>query len=147
FIVSQLPILATREHPELERDGDDAVDILWFAAGGGKTEAFLGLIIWQAFFDRMRGKSFGSAAFVRFPLRLLAFQQLQRIARALAAGDIIRTREKLGGARFSLGYYVGSTQTPNDINDVLHQRYSRSGVDPIERRLTECPYCAGNIVG
>jgi Helicase conserved C-terminal domain len=145
FIVTQLPILATREHPELERDGDDSVDVLWFAAGGGKTEAFLGLIVWQAFFDRMRGKTFGPAAFVRFPLRLLAFQQLQRTARALAAADLIRIRENLGGTQFSLGYYVGSTQTPNDITSLLHQRYSKLGIEARARRLAECPYCAGEV--
>ena len=65
FIVSQLPILAAREYPELARDDDGFVDVLWFAAGGGKTEAFLGLIVWQAFFDRMRGKNVGVTAFAQ----------------------------------------------------------------------------------
>jgi len=54
FIVAQIPMLAAREHPELARAEDERVDILWFAAGGGKTEAFLGLIVWEAFFDRLR---------------------------------------------------------------------------------------------
>ena len=57
FIVSQLPTLAAREYPDLQHEGDGDVDILWFAAGGGKTEAFLGLILWQCFFDRLRGKT------------------------------------------------------------------------------------------
>lgn len=145
FVVCQIPILAAREYPELHRDGDDRVEILWFAAGGGKTEAFVALIVWQAFFDRLRGKRFGTAAFVRFPLRLLAFQQLQRVARALAAADLIRAREKLGGARFSLGYYVGGTQTPNSIDNARHQRYQRSGVEHSERKISECPYCGFEV--
>jgi hypothetical protein len=90
FIVSLLPELASREYPQLRDDSDGKVELLWFAAGGGKTEAFMGIILWQAFFDRLRGKRFGNTAFVRFPLRLLTFQQLQRLARALAAAEIIR---------------------------------------------------------
>ncbi len=141
FIVSQLPALAAREYPELAREDDDDVDVLWFAAGGGKTEAFLGLVLWQAFFDRLRGKRFGVAAVVRFPLRLLAFQQLQRLGRALGAAELIRAREGLGGAKFSMGYFVGNSVTPNSISPELHGRYIRHGVDPAYRRLFECPYC------
>ena len=111
FIVSQLPALAAREYADLQDQEHDRVDLLWFAAGGGKTEAFLGLILWQAFFDRIRGKQLGITAFVRFPLRLLTFQQLQRLGRALGVAELIRARERLGGYRFSLGYFVGSSVT------------------------------------
>ena len=52
FIVSLLPELAAREYPELATQDDGFVDLLWFAAGGGNTEAFMGIILWQAFFDR-----------------------------------------------------------------------------------------------
>ena len=115
FIVSQLRELAAREYPDLAAPDDGHVEILWFAAGGGKTEAFLGVIVWQAFFDRLRGKRLGTSAFVRFPLRLLTFQQLQRLSRVLAQAELVRAAERLGGARFSVGYFVGSTVTPNSI--------------------------------
>src|SRR5436309_2449304 len=62
FIVSLLPELASREYPDLADKDDGFVDLLWFAAGGGKTEAFMGIILWQAFFDRLRGKQFGNTA-------------------------------------------------------------------------------------
>jgi hypothetical protein len=141
FVVSQLPVLAGREYPDLIREDDDDVDILWFAAGGGKTEAFLGLILWQAFFDRLRGKAFGVASFVRFPLRLLTFQQLQRLASALAAAETLRQEEKLGGARFSIGYFVGRGTTPNAIDNDTHHRYDQQGPDPKLQRLYRCPFC------
>jgi hypothetical protein len=141
FIVSLLPELASREYPQLRDDSDGKVELLWFAAGGGKTEAFMGIILWQAFFDRLRGKRFGNTAFVRFPLRLLTFQQLQRLARALAAAEIIRKQNGLKGARFSIGYFVGSTVTPNSINDELHQRYVRHGIDARYQRIFKCPFC------
>jgi hypothetical protein len=141
FIVSQLPGLAAREYPELEISDDDRVEILWFAAGGGKTEGFLGLILFQAFFDRLRGKIFGVTAFVRFPLRLLAFQQLRRLARALAAAEELRASESLGGARFSIGDFVGGNVTPNSISESDHKRFVANGVDKRYQRIFECPFC------
>lgn len=141
FIVSQLPVLAAREYEALARQDDETVDILWFAAGGGKTEAFLGLIIWQAFFDRLRGKEVGVAAFVRFPLRLLTFQQLQRLGAALAAADEVRRAERLPGNKFSIGYFVGQATTPNEIDEETHARFSRQGVDEKLLRVYRCPYC------
>jgi hypothetical protein len=145
FIVSQLPSLAAREHPELAAEDDDKVEILWFAAGGGKTEGFLGLILWQAFFDRLRGKNFGVSAFVRFPLRLLAFQQLRRLARALAAAETIRAEEDLGGAKFSVGDFVGGNVTPNKIGPDEHNRFRTRGVDKRYQRLFACPFCDSEV--
>lgn len=141
FVVSQLPGLSGREFPELRRDDDNLVDILWFAAGGGKTEAFLGLILWQAFFDRLRGKKLGVTAFVRFPLRLLTFQQLQRLSAALAVAELLRQGEGLGGHRFSIGYFVGRATTPNRIDDDTHRRFVDQGPDPKIQRLYQCPFC------
>jgi hypothetical protein len=141
FIVSVLPELASREYPELATKEDGFVDLLWFAAGGGKTEAFMGIILWQAFFDRIRDKQFGNTAFIRFPLRLLTFQQLQRLAVALAAAELVRKESGLKGARFSIGYLVGGTVTPNKIDDDLHKRLEKQGVDPKYKRIFKCPFC------
>lgn len=146
FIVSHLRELAAREYPELRREGDGAVDILWFAAGGGKTEAFLALILWQAFFDRFRGKLLGTAAIVRFPLRLLGFQQFQRIGRALAQAELIRAREGIGGARFSLGFFVGSQVTPNSVDDALHAQLRAGNIDSRYQRVLSCPFCGAEVV-
>ena len=145
FIVSLLPELASREYPSLASKQDGLVELLWFAAGGGKTEAFMGLILWQAFFDRLRGKHFGNSAFVRFPLRLLTFQQLQRLARALAAADLVRKENEIKGARFSIGYLVGGTVTPNSISDELHKRFVRQGLDAKYQRIFKCPFCEGPV--
>lgn len=146
FIVCQLPGLASREYPELRQVGDDRVEILWFAAGGGKTEAFLGLILWQAFFDRLRGKRIGVTAFVRYPLRLLTFQQMQRLSRALGVAELLRSKYLLGGARFSLGYYVGRGSTPNTISDREHTDLKRGAVPEKYRRIFSCPFCMGKDV-
>lgn len=145
FIVSVLPELAAREYGELSSSGDDVIDLLWFAAGGGKTEAFLGVILWQAFFDRLRGKRLGTTALVRFPLRLLTFQQLQRLGRAMAAAERIRKADQLPGARFSIGYLVGGGVTPNTISPEMHARFEKYGVDPRLKRVFKCPFCAADV--
>lgn len=147
FIVLQLPRLAARQYPELAGGQEDEdVDILWFAAGGGKTEAFLGLLVWHLFFDRLRGKKIGVTALLRFPLRLLTFQQLQRLARVLAQAEIIRAREQLGGERFSLGYFVGDNTRPNSIDADRDARYSANGPDETLRSLIRCPFCHSEVV-
>jgi Helicase conserved C-terminal domain len=145
FIVSLLPELASREYPALATEEDGFVELLWFAAGGGKTEAFMGIILWQSFFDRLRGKRFGNTSFVRFPLRLLTFQQLQRLARAMAAAEVVRKSHGLKGAKLSIGYLVGGTVTPNSISPEQHDRFSRYGVDPKFQRVFKCPFCEGEV--
>jgi len=145
FIVSVVPELAARQFPELSRTEDNVVDLLWFAAGGGKTEAFLGVILWQAFFDRLRGKRLGTTAFVRYPLRLLTFQQLQRLGRTMAAAEQIRQTQGIKGARFSIGYLVGSSVTPNAISSEMHARFEKYGVDPRLKQVFKCPFCSADV--
>src|SRR5207302_4565969 len=129
FIVSQLPALAIREGivagewpTGIARSWDDVLnwaDVLWFPTGGGKTEAYLGLISCAALYDRLRGKSFGVTAWLRFPLRMLSVQQLQRAAVVLWETEQER-RSMLGDASansepISLGYFVGRSSTPNQL--------------------------------
>jgi hypothetical protein len=98
-----------------EAEERETTDIVWFATGGGKTETYLGILITAAFFDRLRGKTFGITAWSRFPLRMLSLQQTQRFANSLAAAEIIRKQEGIQGAPFSLGFFVGDSSTPNAI--------------------------------
>lgn len=141
YIVSMLPVLDAPNSP-LERE----LSLLWFPAGGGKTEAFLGLILWHAFYDRLRGKAFGVTAFLRYPLRLLTYQQLQRLSRALGSANAIRRESGIDGEEFSLGYLVGESTTPNQISDDLHTRLIRGGIPTDWQRIFECPSCNGRTV-
>ena len=93
-------------------------DVLWFPTGGGKTEAYLGLISRAALYDRLRGKRFGVTAWLRFPLRMLSVEQLQTGAVKVLWETEQERRQMLGDAstnsdQISLGYYVGKTSTPN----------------------------------
>jgi Helicase conserved C-terminal domain len=117
FIVSELGALAGRENPtDLRlRNELDAVDVLWFPTGGGKTEAYLGLIVVALFYDRLRGKERGTSAWLLFPLRMLSVQQLSRVNEILHHAEEARTAENLEGDPFTLGYFVGAGNTPNRL--------------------------------
>ncbi len=145
FIVSRLPELAGDSR---YREAAEApLSILWFPAGGGKTEAFLGLITWSLFFDRLTGKHIGVSAFLRYPLRLLTYQQLQRVSWVLGQAEEVRLSNEVPGRPFSLGYYVGQSTTPNRINDRDHRRLRQDGVPANWQRVFRCPSCASRSVG
>jgi hypothetical protein len=183
FILRVLPDIASREYDrwsdvEWRDEGEqsqnfdgsdlsalDIVDILWFPTGGGKTEAYLGLAIFNAFFDRKRGKKYGVTAWTRFPLRLLSLQQTQRIGELLMNAEQHRLQEPdINGADqfpFSLGYLVGSKNTPNKVSnyvgrsdaeteDYLREflRYRGEGSDEAREEVKifpSCPVCGGDV--
>jgi hypothetical protein len=125
FVVSMVPTFSTRV-PELHhyyRDDVEAqanaVTLLYFPTGGGKSEAFLGLLGFVLFVDRLRGKERGVSALMRYPLRLLTLQQARRTMSVLAACEIQRRNRGQNGDVFSLGFWVGSTNTPNWHRDDL----------------------------
>lgn len=139
FILRVLPDIASREYDRWSEtpwrdegsasenlsgsplEALDVVDILWFPTGGGKTEAYLGLAVFNAFFDRKRGKKYGVTAWTRFPLRLLSLQQTQRIGEILTYAELHRLQEpgirSVENFPFTLGYLVGSKNTPNQVTN------------------------------
>jgi hypothetical protein len=120
FIVANLPALASRM-PEFKghyvANRDDTVTLLYFATGGGKSEAFFGLLVFNLLFDRLRGKHTGVTAMLRYPLRLLTIQQAQRCAKVLAQAELVRQQYSYGGDPLSIGFWVGSGGSPNRHNE------------------------------
>jgi len=137
FVIANIPALASRI-PELahcyDERRDDAVTLLYFATGGGKSEAFFGLLVFNLILDRLRGKHRGVTALIRYPLRLLTIQQAQRCARVLAQGERVRRRHGYGGAPLSIGFWVGSGGSPN--------RHSAKGVKSIPEVSAAPPFLA-----
>jgi hypothetical protein len=128
------------------RDGDRRfVDTLWFATGGGKTETYILYVLMAAFYDRMRGKREGITSWGRFPLRMLSLQQTQRFADVLAAAELVRRDERIGGREFSLGFFVGAGGTPNKIKRTNRKADEPDPDDPdMPARyqvLLRCPFC------
>jgi hypothetical protein len=167
FLISQLSALAWREHPGEDftsglwgdpdsADPTEAVSVLWYPTGGGKTEAYLGLTVACLFYDRARGKTQGTSAWCRFPLRLLSLQQTQRQLDVVAMADTVREESadllrQLGGAPgapFRVGFYAGADNTPNAISEPgLMDRLRRDEAARNRYRLVDtCPYCRKRAV-
>lgn len=164
FIVSELSGVVAQHWQDDSRFSEEDVErvtVLWFPTGGGKTEAYLGLTVFNLFFDRLRGKDAGMTALLRFPLRILTLQQFQRIFNVIMFANKVKQDENISGSWFSLGYWAGSDQTPNSIQKALNPKNEedRKWHEEIEklkagnpksqesfRRVVKCPYCGSAIM-
>ncbi|MCQ4295386.1 DEAD/DEAH box helicase family protein [Pseudomonas stutzeri] len=154
FILTQIRSIYERHAPVTElRGSTEAADVLWFATGGGKTEAYLGIISMAMLHGRLKGRDYGTTAWIRFPLRMLSVQQFQRLSYVLAQTNQIRQRERLGGWPFTIGYYTGDG-TPNRISSNYGEDAYKGFLPSISddrlktyQFISDCPYCgtAGSI--
>lgn len=139
FIVSELIDVVCKETPK------DSCSLLHVMTGGGKSEAYFGLVIFSAFYDRLSGKEFGVTAFTKFPLRMLSIQQLQRIANIFIWAEKIREEENLGGEPFSIAYYVGSTddEFPDYNYKIIKimEKDKKEGKRTLGKIIDKCPIC------
>ena len=135
----------------------EIVDLLYFSTGGGKTEAYLGLMAFVIANRRLRSKDTdeynrdgGVTAILRYTLRLLTTQQRDRITKMVLAAEMIRAREypKYGKEPISIGFWVGGGVTPNtfeelkeDPEDPQKTRNARSKKNLIYKQLLTCPFC------
>jgi hypothetical protein len=151
FIIMNIPdIYAQSSSGDAVRNELGRAEVLYFPTGGGKTEAYTGLVVFAAFFDRIRGKEFGTTALTKFPLRLLSLQQLQRIADVMAQAEVIRRDEQIDGDPFSLGYFVGQRNTPNELVPGSKNLVRRVNEDEEFAKdllvLSRCPFCGDESV-
>lgn len=165
FLINQIPGIAALVQPNgFDTSERELVDIIYFPTGGGKTEAYLGVLVFHCFFDRLRGKRAGVTAWTRFPLRLLTLQQTQRMADIIGTAELVRSEQvdprlnQKGIAGFAVGYFVGKEGTPNELVDASKKHKPR----PEERlnwshakdeeyrqrwkRVVTCPSCRTNTV-
>ena len=155
FLVSQIPGMRALRTPDATDVADRSiVDIIYFPTGGGKTEAYLGVIIFHMFFDRLRGKTAGVTAWTRFPLRLLTLQQTQRVADVVGAAELIRRTApdaRLSGSAvdgFAVGFLAGEGATPNKLARPYGTNSDpnwSAALDPAARQrwkiVARCPAC------
>ncbi|MFI8945045.1 helicase-related protein [Streptomyces sp. NPDC053750] len=124
-------------------------DLLWFPTGGGKTEAYLGLIAFTAFLRRLRRGPDGGGVTVlmRYTLRLLTLQQFERATILICAMEQMRRADpdRLGHEDISIGMWVGKSATPNDLKTAagkltkLRSGQSLQTENPVQ--LHACPWC------
>lgn len=149
FLLLCLEGIADPEHSDR-----GLVDLLWFPTGGGKTEAYLGLIAFAVFLRRIRRGPGGAGvtALMRYTLRLLTIQQFERAAALICACDRLRSehRELLGEVPISLGLWVGKGGTPNKRAEAKAQLKKLRADVLIEKgnpvQLKSCPWC-GTALG
>ncbi len=152
FILMNLNAIVDPMHEDRE-----IVDLLYFPTGGGKTEAYLGLMAFVIANRRLRindtdayNRDGGVTAILRYTLRLLTTQQRDRITKMVLAAEILREQEvpKYGKEPISIGFWVGGGVTPNtfeelkeDPEDPQKTRTARSKKNLIYKQLLTCPFC------
>jgi len=152
----QLGFLLLSMESALDPKHDDrgVMDLLWFPTGGGKTEAYLGLVAMVAFHRRLVGErpedGDGVACIMRYTLRLLTTQQFIRAAATICACEAIRLgtvnagyKPRLGKTPFSLGLWVGGDATPNTRKEAFDNR--GDPFKPSARQLVKCPCCGADL--
>lgn len=148
FLLLCLRGVTDREHADRE-----IADVLWFPTGGGKTEAYLGLIAYTVFLRRLRAPDGGGGvtALMRYTLRLLTLQQFERAASLICAMEMRRRRtpSELGAEEISIGMWVGGAATPNRMQVAAgNLRRLRKG-EPLQEenpvQLRTCPWCGGTL--
>lgn len=131
------------------------VDLLWFPTGGGKTEAYLGILAFTIFLRKIQQTKkgnlpIGTVAIMRYTLRLLTLQQFERASTLICACEILRqeNEELFGHEEISIGLWVGeNTETylkngREEIREYI-ERQSRNSNNPC--LIKRCPWCGKEI--
>lgn len=150
FILLNLDGIFCRDTNKEWTERNELVDLVWFPTGGGKTEAYLGIIALTIINRKKKNGAHGAgiAAIMRYTLRLLTTQQFQRALRLILALEQIRlwgdNNYSLGDSEISIGLYVGSASLPNTNKElqeeVLNWEHSHGKIP-----LDVCPWCGSKI--
>ena len=149
----QLAFLLTAIESSVSEDDGyrDVLDLIWFPTGGGKTEAYLGLVAFLVVWRRLRfgPAGGGTVALMRYTLRLLTSQQFERAARMVFALELLRRQnpERLGMEPITVGMWVGGASSPNRIDDARKcvDRMIAGMSPPAGLVLAECPWCTADF--
>lgn len=132
------------------------VDLLWFPTGGGKTEAYLGVVAFTVFYRRLTSaKPEGTSVIMRYTLRLLTAQQFQRASSLICACEFIRkqSESELGKTPITIGLWVGKENTPNDnktavkfVNKLTDANFLDMFKSENPFQITNCPWCSTKLL-
>lgn len=143
FFLLALTGIADHESPDRA-----LCDLLWFPTGGGKTEAYLGLIAFTLALRRLRAPKdradhrveAGLGVISRYTLRLLTIQQFRRALGMITACEVLRVQASSGrvgwrpsacpqsddylwgATRFAAGLWAGKGVTPNNLASYSFRR-------------------------
>jgi len=145
----QLAFILTALESVINEDDEfrDVVDLIWFPTGGGKTEAYLGLIAFLLIWRRLKYRSSGSGtcAIMRYTLRLLTSQQYLRATRMICALELIRRdNPDLGEEPITIGMWVGQATSPNTFeqaHEMVTKAKEKNAKSIPGLIITSCPWC------
>ena len=153
FVLLNLDGLVDPAHPDRP-----IVDLLFFPTGGGKTEAYLGLAAFAIARRRLNNPGLdgaGLSVVMRYTLRLLTLDQLQRAAGLICALELERKAlGRLGSWPIEIGLWVGGAATPNNLGSAKNRKENtavywleqhRKGSGPAPAPLKSCPWCGTAI--
>ena len=132
----------------------DIVDLLYFPTGGGKTEAYLGLMAYTIADRRLRRdiddgyeRDGGVTIMLRYTLRLLTTQQRDRILRMIIAAEMIRHQSpsRFGSTPISIGFWVGGGVTPNKFDELKKNESGDYNKVKILHQVPVCPFCGEKL--
>ena len=138
-----------------ENENRNIVDLLWFPTGGGKTEAYLGVLAFTIFYRKIKQTKkgnlpIGTVAIMRYTLRLLTLQQFERAATLICSCEILRreNEEIFGKEEISIGLWVGEN-TEKFIEDAKRniRQYIEKGFKRNDNPclIKKCPWCGSEI--
>lgn len=146
FILLNLDGIIQRGDDEHWTKRNEWVDLVWFPTGGGKTEAYLGLIALTILNRRYRYKSNGggTAVLMRYTLRLLTTQQFQRASMLIMALEILRRYNStdFGKEPINIGLWVGDNSLPNKLEDLVGEFDKQARGQPNKIPFKACPWCS-----
>ena len=146
----QLAFLLTTMESAIREEDEfrDVLDLIWFPTGGGKTEAYLGLIAFLIVWRRLKfpDSGGGTVAFMRYTLRLLTRQQFERAARMMCALELIRRQDpsRLGDEPIDIGIWVGAEISPNRFDqarELVEENRNGRTETRYKLLLERCPWC------
>ena len=149
FILMNIAGIVDSKHKDRE-----IVDLLYFPTGGGKTEAYLGLMAFVIANRRLRAsdgdeynRDGGVTIMLRYTLRLLTTQQRDRITKMVLAAEMIRRQAYplFGKEPITIGFWVGGGVTPNKFKEFIEKPDSplaaRNAKNHVYKQLLTCPFC------
>lgn len=151
FILLNLDGIIQRSDDPKWKYRNELVDLVWFPTGGGKTEAYLGIIALSIISRRRQYpvNGGGTTAIMRYTLRLLATQQFQRAMRLILALEQLRRWKlyDLGDEPITIGLFVGEDSLPNNAKSLSDECQKWNTIDDSGKRreskipLDKCPCC------
>jgi len=103
----------------------EAVSLLNFPTGMGKTEAFMGYALWLAAYERKKSTNFGTTAIIKYPRVMLSKQQAFRAVKLFSYANECLLKTELKKTPFSVGVLYSLKDSPNKIFDPFVHSFSK----------------------